>query len=82
MKNSIKSIYPFIKGILFLIILLGTESASSQSINGKNIAEINSEYIQIVGRQRLLTTTVNIHIDYDQKDPFTSSKKIIAVVKS
>ena len=64
------------KNILFIILFIFSFSAHSQSINGVPFSEIDSEYIQIVGTAKVLSSKVTINIDFGQNTKlFGSSKK-------
>lgn len=49
-------------------------AAFSQTVNNVPIKDIDVEYIQIVGTSRLLSTKVNIEIDFGQSNKLFSSK--------
>ncbi|MFK8045474.1 MAG: hypothetical protein AB8B72_08260 [Crocinitomicaceae bacterium] len=52
--------------------ILSTYSLFSQSVNGVAIADIEAEYIQIVGTQRFLNNKVSIDIDFGQENKVLS----------
>lgn len=54
--------------ITVAILLVGLSSALSQTVNGKPIAEIDVEYVQIVGTAKFLSNKVKIQIDFGQED--------------
>jgi hypothetical protein len=63
--------------LLSTIILLSFivfSSVNAQTVNGKPIAEINAEYIQIVGISKLFSKKVNVNIDFGQVDKMFSAK--------
>lgn len=64
-----------LKFILFsLILVFSSNLLFAQSVNGKPIAEIDAEYIQIVGTAKLFSKKVNIEIDFGQVDKIFKAK--------
>ncbi|MFK8104465.1 MAG: hypothetical protein AB8G15_18205 [Saprospiraceae bacterium] len=59
---------------LLFALCLTTMLGFSQTVNGKKIADLDVEYIRIIGQDRLFSSKVNIHIDFGQKQQFLSSK--------
>lgn len=57
-----------------LALIFSTNLLFSQSVNGKPIAEIDAEYIQIVGTAKLFSKKVNIQIDFGQVDKIFKAK--------
>lgn len=47
---------------------------AAQTINGTPLNEIDVEYVQIVGSSKLLSTKINIELDFGQHDKVFSSK--------
>ena len=64
------------KKISLALILFSAISftAQSQSINGILLADIDVEYVQIVGTSKLLSTKVTIELDFGQHNKFFSQK--------
>ena len=56
------------------LFFLGSSIAFSQSVNGKAIAEIDVEYVQIVGSAKLFSQKVNINIDFGQENKVFKAK--------
>lgn len=56
----------------FLIFLFALSFCSvySQSVNGKPLTEIDTDYIMIVGTKKLLSSKVTVDIDFGQKTSF------------
>ncbi len=63
-----------VKLILTFLILFLTTVSFTQSVNGKNISELDAEYIQIVGSKKLLSNKVNVQIDFGQVDKIFKAK--------
>jgi len=65
-----------LKQILVLLIFTITISTTvfSQTVNDIPISEIDVEYVQIVGRSRLLSTKFSIEIDFGQRDKIFNVK--------
>lgn len=53
--------------MILLVVLLSSMNSWSQTINGKPLAEIDVEYMQIVGRPNVMGTKVSIGVDYGQE---------------
>ena len=64
------------KKILLVLILFSAASfkVKSQSINGIPLADIDVEYVQIVGTTKLLSTKVTIELDFGQHNKVFSKK--------
>ncbi len=52
---------------IFSLVLLATFS-KAQTVNGIPLKDINTEYIEIVGTGKLLSTKLTIEIDFGQVD--------------
>ena len=69
------------KNIIFILLFIFSFSTYSQSINGVPFSEIDSEYIQIVGTAKVLSSKVTINIDFGQSTKlFGSSKKQFSIL--
>lgn len=51
-----------------MIIGLVSLQSYSQTVNDVPVSQLDADYIQIVGTQKLLSTQVTIQIDYGQRD--------------
>ena len=60
---------------LTIIIAFMSLAMNSQTVNDTPIAEIDVEYIQIVGTSKLMSDKVKIEIDFGQDTKFFSSNK-------
>ena len=63
-----------ILSIAFYVFLISFQISYCQTQKGVKIAEITSEYVELVGVSKLLSPKVNVLIDYGQPDDFWSSK--------
>ena len=63
-----KKLLPFFAFIFSFI-------AHAQTVNEIPLKDIDVEYVQIVGRSKLLSTKLTIEIDFGQKTKFFSSGK-------
>ena len=69
------------KKLTYIIVFLFYCTSYSQSINGVPFSEIDSQYIQIVGTAKVLSSKVTINIDFGQSTKlFGSSKKQFAIL--
>jgi len=66
----------------FLIVILFLCSAwtHAQTVNGVDIAELNADYIQIVGTSKLLSTKINVRLVFGQETKFFSGKKVTDII--
>ena len=60
------------KKILLLTICLYTSTMFAQTVNDIPIKEIDVQYMQIVGTSKLMSTKLNIKIDFGQETKFWS----------
>ncbi|MFM1914045.1 MAG: hypothetical protein RIR51_1898 [Bacteroidota bacterium] len=58
--------------LLIAIMVLGTISLNAQTVNGLPIGEIDSDYLEIIGRVRG-TTKVAVEVDFGQGKKFGSN---------
>ena len=73
MSQSTSSIITY---LLFSIVFFGSSArASSQTINGKSVSEIDADFIQIIGVERHWSSKVTIYIDYGQKRRFSKQTR-------
>ena len=63
------------KILIFSILLLTGITTFSQTVNDIPVAQIDVEYIQIVGTSRLFSNKVTVEIDFGQQSKFFSSGK-------
>ena len=64
--------------ITLILIFLGLSQVFSQTINGIPLKEVDVEFVQIVGTAKLLSTQLNIQIDFGQRTKlFTANKETI-----
>ena len=61
------------KVILCIILFVCFSGLKSQTVNDIPIKDIDVDYVQIVGTSKLLSTKLNIEIDFGQKTKFFSS---------
>ncbi len=62
---------------VFLIAIIGLVSFAtsfSQTVNGVPLKDIDVEFMQIVGISKMLSTKLNINIDFGQYDNIWKSK--------
>lgn len=52
---------------LILLLIMSPLFASSQTINDVKLKDIETDYIQIVGVSKLLSSKVNITVDFGQR---------------
>ncbi len=64
------------KYLFFIVIFLGMglSNSFSQTVNDIPLMDIDVEYVRIVGTAKLLSTKVNIEIDFGQHNKIFSSK--------
>lgn len=60
--------------IILVISLLFYNFFFTQTVNDKPLSEIDVEYVQIVGTEKLLSNKLTIEIDFGQEDKFFSAK--------
>ena len=60
--------------LFFLIMILNSFYLCSQTVNGVPIADINTEYVQIVGTAKLLSQKVSIEIDFGQENKLFNAR--------
>ncbi|MBL7830145.1 MAG: hypothetical protein JNK41_03895, partial [Saprospiraceae bacterium] len=58
------------KHYLLALMIFGLSYLHAQSINDIPLAEINVEYIQIVGTSKLFSNKLTIQIDFGQENKF------------
>ena len=63
------------KVVLVSFILFSINNLIGQTINGNDVKDIDVEYIQIVGTARIMSSKLNIQIDFGQSTKFFSSGK-------
>ncbi len=63
------------KYLLTLAFLATLQSSFSQSIDGYEISKIETEFIEIRGRQKFLSTNIVIQVDFGQDRSFLQSGK-------
>lgn len=63
------------KILIFSILFLTGISTFSQTVNDIPVAQINVEYVQIVGTSELFSNKVTIDIDFGQRSKFFSFGK-------
>lgn len=68
--NIMKKILPALLALTFVI-----HSSYAQTVDDVPIKEIGTEYIQIVGREKLLSNKVNVEIDFGQGVPLFGNIK-------
>ena len=68
------------KKTTFLLLFLIPLFSFSQTINGKEIKNIDVEFVQIVGTSKLLRKKVTIQIDFGQHTKFFSKTKDTQIV--
>ena len=69
------------KKITYIILFVFSISTYSQSINGVPFSDIDSEYIEIVGTAKILSSKVTVNIDFGQSTKlFGSSKKQFSIL--
>lgn len=61
--------------LIISFFLLFANMGSAQTINGIPVADLDVDYLQIVGQSRILSTRVNIEIDFGQRGRFFSNKE-------
>lgn len=54
------------KQLIFILCLLMLGISNAQTVNDVPLKDINVEYIQIVGTEKLLSTKITIQIDFGQ----------------
>ncbi len=59
-----------VAGIILTILLLLAMKSTAQTVNDVPIKDIDVEYMQIVGTQKLLSTKVTIELDFGQTTNF------------
>ncbi len=52
------------KYLVVLLIALVSHSINAQKVNGVPIDEIDAEYVQIVGTNKLFSSKVTVEIDF------------------
>ncbi len=64
------------KNLFFTLIfsIFGLTTLCAQTVNGTPIADIDVEYVQIVGTSKLLSNKVTINIDFGQENKIFSAK--------
>ena len=60
--------------LIFIFSIAGATVALSQTVNGRPITEIDTEYVDIIGVAKPFSKKVNINIDFGQVDKFFSTK--------
>lgn len=56
--------------LVFIFAFVGLFSAQSQTVNDVPLSSINVDYMRIVGTSKLLSTKVNVEIDFGQESGF------------
>lgn len=64
------------KVITILAIALAISTSYSQTVNDIPISEIDVEYIQIVGMERVLSNKITVSIDFGQENKLFSTKSM------
>jgi len=59
-----------VAGIILTILLLLAMKSTAHTVNDVPIKDIDVEYMQIVGTQKLLSTKVTIELDFGQTTNF------------
>jgi hypothetical protein len=59
---------------VFFAFLMSIQISYCQSQVGVKITDIQSEYVELLGVSKLLSSKVNVLIDYGQPDDFWSTK--------
>ena len=63
------------KKILIAIALLGGSYAmQAQTVNGVKVRDIDAKHIEIVGRQKMMSTKVKVSLHFGQHDKVFSGK--------
>ncbi len=66
------------KLLISLIFLFAFENSYSQTVNGINISELPTEYLQFTLTSSLFSSKLNILLDYGQENEFSNKiKKIL-----
>lgn len=63
------------KSKLLLLALFCVGAMSAQSVNDVPLKEIDVDYVQIVGTSKMMSTKLNINLDFGQQTKFFSSGK-------
>lgn len=63
------------KILIFSFLFINGTALFSQTVNDTPISEIDVEYIQIVGRSKLMSNKVTIQIDFGQNTKFFNGGK-------
>lgn len=68
------------KYILLLFVSVISHSLYAQKVNGVPIEDIDAEYVQIVGTNKLFSSKVTIEIDFGQRTKLLGSYKESGIV--
>lgn len=68
------------KYLVVLLIALVSHSINAQKVNGVPIDEIDAEYVQIVGTNKLFSSKVTVEIDFRQRTKLLGSYKETGIV--
>lgn len=68
------------KYLFFLLIAITSYSLQAQKVNGVPIENIDAEYVQIVGTNKLFSSKVTIEIDFGQRTKLLGSYKESGIV--
>lgn len=63
------------KKLIIAAALIATTGMFAQTVNDVPLKDIDTEYVQIVGTSKMLSTKLNINIDFGQKTKLFSSGK-------